>query len=150
MVFEEVSKETEPKRSVAAGSDRTANPAVGVWRLDQPTLGKSDLEITEAGGKLTVLEIGQGGAKSTVAACEDGLLVIHWRVHDGLRGYWVINLNDDYSKKTGKTVFIRSDDFTPGQAAEIEGRKVRIVKDVTIERASGKRSFGSTDLDCRA
>jgi len=82
--------------------------------------------------------IGSGGAKSTVATCEDGLLVIHWRVRDDLRGYWVLNLNEDYTKGTGKTVFLRSEGFEPGQPAEIEGRKVRVVEGVAIERVAGK------------
>jgi polyhydroxybutyrate depolymerase len=121
--------------ATAATAGRLANPAVGNWHLNQPSVGESDLHITETAGKLEVQEIGRGGAKSTLATCEDGLLVIHWRVDDGLRGYWVLNLNEDYTKGTGKTVFIRcSEGFEPGRPAEIEGRKVRIVEGVSLDR----------------
>jgi polyhydroxybutyrate depolymerase len=127
--------------AVSSGG-QAVNPAVGTWHLNQPSVGESDLHITESAGKLEVQEIGRGGAKSTVATCEDGLLVIHWRVRDDLRGYWVLDLNEDCTKGTGKTVFLRSEGFEPGrepgQPAEIEGRKVRVVEGVTIERVAGK------------
>lgn len=65
-------------------------------------------------------------------------LVIHWQVHEDLRGYWVLDLNEEYTKGTGKTVFLRFEGFTPGEEPgeerEIEGRKVRVVEGVTIER----------------
>jgi polyhydroxybutyrate depolymerase len=136
-IVEFLQKET-PHSGGAGAAGRAANPAVGKWHLTQPSVGESDLQITESAGKLEVQEIGQGGAKSTLATCADGLLVIHWRVNDTLRGYWVLNLNEDYTKGAGKTVFIRSEGFEPGQPAEIAGRKVRIVEGVTIERSDGK------------
>ena len=89
-------------------------------------------------GKLEVQEVGRGNAKSTLATYQDGLLVIHWTVNDDIRGYWVLNLNDDYTKGAGKTVFIRSEGFELGNPAEIEGRKVRVVDGVRIERVAGK------------
>lgn len=115
-------------------SVRRGNPAVGDWHLNQPSVGPSNLHITEAGGKLQVQEIGNGKAKSTMATCEDGLLVIHWQVDQDLRGYWVLDLNEEHTKGTGKTVFVRFKDFKPGEAREIEGRQVRVVEGVTIER----------------
>jgi dienelactone hydrolase len=137
-IVEFLQKETRQRGGTAATAGRVANPAVGHWHLNQPSVGESDLHITESAGKLEVQEIGRGGAKSTLATCEDGLLVIHWRVNDTLRGYWVLNLNEEYTKGTGKTVFLRFEGFEPGQPAEIEGRKVRIVEGVTIDRITEK------------
>jgi polyhydroxybutyrate depolymerase len=110
------------------------NPAVGDWHLNQPSVGESTLHITENAGKLEVQEEGRGNARSTSASCKDGLLVIHWEVREDLRGYWLLNLNEEHTKGTGKTVFIRFKDFEPGVPQEIEGRKVRVVDGVTIER----------------
>ena len=55
-----------------------------------------------------------------------------------LRGYWELNLIQEQTKGTGKTVFIRYKDFEPGEEKEIEGRQVRVVQGVTIERMSLK------------
>lgn len=137
-IAEFLQKETQPRASAPGAGGRHANPAVGTWHLHQPSVGESELRITESTGKLKVQEIGQGGAKSTLATCADGLLVIHWRVNDNLRGYWMLNLNEDGTKGTGKTVFLRWEGFEPGMPAEIEGRKVRIVEGDTIERVAGK------------
>ncbi len=112
------------------------NAAVGDWHLQQPTVGNSTLHITEKAGKLEVREIGNGNAKSTIASYQDGLLVIHWEVREDLRGYWVLSLNREHTKGSGKTVFIRFKDFEPGEPQEIEGRKVRVVEGVTIERVA--------------
>ncbi len=133
-IVEFLQKETTQSPAPA----RAANPAVGDWHLNQPSVGESDLHITETAGKLQVQEIGRGNAKSTTATCEDGLLVIHWKVSAVLRGYWVLNLNEDYTKGTGKTVFIRSEGFSPGKPEEIEGRKVRVVEGDTIDRIDAK------------
>jgi len=46
----------------------------------------------------------------------------------------VLNLNEEHTKEKGKTVFIRSKKVEPREQQEIEGRKVRIVEGVTIER----------------
>jgi polyhydroxybutyrate depolymerase len=138
-IVEFFQQETQQRDSDTASAGRAANPAVGNWHLTQPSVGESDLRISESAGKLVVQEIGAGGAKSTLATCEDGLLVIHWRVNETLCGYWVLNLNEGHTKGSGKTVFIRcSEGFEPGQAVEIEGRKVRVVEGVTIERAPQK------------
>lgn len=115
-------------------SNQLGNPVVGDWQLNQPTVGESKLRISEKAGQLDVQEIGQGNARSTTACCKDGLLVIHWEVSEDLRGYWVLNLNEENTKGTGKTVFIRSKNFEPGEPQELEGRKVRVVEGVTIER----------------
>ncbi len=114
------------------------NPAVGDWHLNQPSVGESTLRITEKAGKLDVEEVGNGNARSTIASYKDGLLVIHWEVSEDLRGYWVLSLNPEYTKGSGKTVFTRCNvkGFEPGKLQEIEGRKVRVVEDVTIERFS--------------
>jgi polyhydroxybutyrate depolymerase len=120
-------------------SSANGNPVVGNWHLNQPSVGESNLRITERAGKLEVQEMGNGNAKSTLASCKDGLLVIHWEVSDDLRGYWVLNLNEEHTKGTGKAVFIRFKDFEPGNLREIAGRKVRVVEGVTIER------FNSTE-----
>ena len=95
---------------------------------------ESRLQITEQAGQLEVQEIGNGNAKSTIASYKDGLLVIHWEVSEDLRGYWMLNLNREHTKGSGKTVFVRFKDFEPGKLQEIEGRKVRVVEGVTIER----------------
>jgi predicted esterase len=113
---------------------QSKNPAVGDWHLNQPSVGESKLQITEKAGKLEVQEVGNGNARSSVASCKDGLLVIHWEVSEDLRGYWVLNLNQEHTKGNGRTVFIRFKDFNPGEPREIEGRKVRVVEGVTIER----------------
>jgi polyhydroxybutyrate depolymerase len=126
IITEFLKHETQPNRG--------GNPAVGDWHLNQPSVGESNLHITEKGGKLFVQEIGRGNARSTTASCRDGLLVIHWEVSEDLRGYWMLNLNEKHTKGTGKTVFIRFKDFEPGEPREIEDRKVRVVEGVTIER----------------
>jgi hypothetical protein len=77
---------------------------------------------------------GRGNARSTVATCNDGLLVIHWEVREDLRGYQVLNLNEEHTPGNGKTVFIRFENVEPGEPQEIEGKKVRVVEGVTIER----------------
>jgi polyhydroxybutyrate depolymerase len=119
-------------------SSQTGNPAVGLWKLNQP-FGVSNLQITEKAGKLEDQEIGQGNAKGTTVSCKDGLLVIHWEVGEDLRGYWVLNLNEEHTKGSGRTVFVRwPEGFEPGEPQEIEGRKVRVAKGVTIERESPK------------
>ena len=118
----------------------TGNPAVGIWKLNQPTVGESNLQITEKAGKLEVQEIGRGNAKSTTASCKDGLLVIHWEVSEELRGHWVLNVNDEHTNGTGKTVFVRvPNGFEPGEQKVIEGRKVRVVEGVTIQRTAEKQ-----------
>jgi predicted peptidase len=66
----------------------------------------------------------------------DGLLVIHWEVSADLRGYWVLNINNEHTKGTGKTVFVRFKDFERGEPREIEGRNVRVVEGVTIDRVN--------------
>jgi polyhydroxybutyrate depolymerase len=124
----------ETRSSHETASNRPGNPAVGDWQLNQPTVGESKLHISEKGGQLEVQEIGRGNARSTSVSCKDGLLVIHWEVSEDLRGYWVLNLNEEHTKGKGKTVFIRFKDFEPGEPQEIEGRKVRVVEGVTIER----------------
>jgi poly(3-hydroxybutyrate) depolymerase len=123
-------------KHAARGNDAAGNAAVGDWHLQQPTVGNSTLRITEKAGKLEVQEIGNGNAKSTIASYQDGLLVIHWEVREDLRGYWVLSLNREHTKGSGKTVFIRFKDFEPGEPQEIEGRKVRVVEGVTIERVA--------------
>jgi polyhydroxybutyrate depolymerase len=117
-------------------STQSGNPAVGLWKLNQPTVGESKLQITEMAGRLEMQEIGLGNSKGTIATCKDGLLVIHWEVREDLRGYWVLNLNEEHTRGKGRTVFIRFKDFEPGEPQEIEGRKVRVVEGVTIERIS--------------
>ncbi len=96
--------------------------------------GESTLHITKKAGNLDVQEVGNGNARSTLAFYKDGLLVIHWEVSEDLRGYWVLNLNQEHTKGNGRTVFVRFKDFEPGEPREIEGRKVRVVVGVTIER----------------
>jgi poly(3-hydroxybutyrate) depolymerase len=118
----------------------SSNSVVGEWNLSQPTVGDSTLHITERDGKLEVEEVGNGNAKSTMAFYKDGLLVIHWEVRETLRGHWVLILNNELTRGSGKTVFVRFDDFERGELREIEGRKVRVVEGVVIERA---RSSGS-------
>jgi polyhydroxybutyrate depolymerase len=115
-----------------SGTNR--NPIIGMWRLKQPAVGESQLKITEKAGKLEVHEIGLGGARGTTVSYADGLLVIHWEANPGLRGYWELNVNEELTKGRGKTVFIRHEGFEPGEEHDIEGRKVRIVQGVTIER----------------
>ena len=44
-------------------------PIIGMWRLKQPSVGESQLQITEKDGKLEVQEIGLGGAEG-----DDGVL----------------------------------------------------------------------------
>jgi poly(3-hydroxybutyrate) depolymerase len=110
------------------------NPVAGEWRLSQPTVGDSTLRITGKAGSLAVEEVGNGNARSTITSYKDGLLVIHWEVSERLRGYWVLALNKEHTKGSGRTVFIRFDDFEPGEPREIEGRRVRVVEGVTIER----------------
>jgi poly(3-hydroxybutyrate) depolymerase len=122
--------------NATAENDAAGNAAVGDWHLQQPTVGNSTLRITEKAGKLEVQEIGNGNAKSTLASYQDGLLVIHWEVRKDLRGYWVLSLNREHTKGSGKTVFIRFKGFEPGAPQEIEGRKVRVVEGVTIERVA--------------
>jgi polyhydroxybutyrate depolymerase len=131
-IVEFLKRETQSGRG--SPSDPPGNPAVGDWQLNQPTVGESKLHISEEAGRLEVQEVGNGNARSTIASCKDGLLVVHWEVSEDLRGYWVLNLNEDHTKGTGKTVFIRFKDFEPGEPQEIEGRKVRVVEGVTIER----------------
>ncbi len=117
--------------------EQSKHSVVGDWHLSQPSVGESTLHITEKnGGHLDVQEVGNGNAKSTVAFYKDGLLVVHWEVSADLRGYWSLNLNEEQTQGTGKTVFIRFNvkDFEPGEAREIEGRKVRVVEGVTISR----------------
>ena len=53
----------------------------------------------------------------------------------------MLNLNEEQTKEKGKTVFIRSDKFDSYKPQEIEGRKVRVVEGVTIER------IARTDFD---
>ena len=126
--------EAQPSPNLETQPSKGGNPAVGVWQLNQPSLGESKLQITEKEGKLEVQEIGRGNARGTTSFCQDGLLVIHWEVYEDLRGYWLLNLNEENTKGTGKTVFVRTKDFYPGEAREIEGRKVRVIEGVTIER----------------
>jgi hypothetical protein len=116
------------------GSVINRNPVIGTWRLTQPSVGESQLQITEKSGKLEVQEIGLGGARGTTVSYADGLLVIHWDANQDLRGYWLLDLNEELTKGRGKTVFIRHMGFEPGEEQEIEGRKVRVVEGVTIER----------------
>jgi hypothetical protein len=116
--------------------DPVREPRGRPLELNQPTVGESKLQITEMAGGLEVEEIGLGNAKGTIASCKDGLLVIHWEVSEDLRGYWVLNLNEEHTRGKGRTVFIRFKDFEPGEPQEIEGRKVRVVEGVTIERIS--------------
>jgi poly(3-hydroxybutyrate) depolymerase len=124
------------KKQVKHGGNlnQGGDPAVGDWHLNQPSVGESTLHITKKAGHLEVQEAGNGNARSTIASCKDGLLVVHWEVSEDLRGYWVLNLNEEYTKGNGRTVFIRFKDFEPGEPREIEGRKVRVVEGVTIER----------------
>jgi len=118
---------------------QSKNPAGGNWQLKQP-FGDSTLHISTRDGKLEVREKGNGNAKSRIASCEDGLLVIHWEVSEDLRGYWVLSLNPEHTKGSGKTVFTRFnvEGFEPGKLQVIEGRKVRVVEGVTIERMAPK------------
>lgn len=121
--------------AVQPGAEATKrNSITGMWRLKQPSVGESQLQITDKAGKLEVQEIGLGGAKGTMVSYMDGLLVIHWEANEDLRGYWLLNLNEEETSGSGKTVFVRHKDFEPGEAQEIEGRKVRVVQGVTIER----------------
>lgn len=107
---------------------------VGGWHMKQPTVGESDLHITEEAGKLEVREEGNGNARGTRTAYRDGFLVINWEVNEDLRGYWVLQLNGEHTKGKGKTVFTRFKNFEPGEPREIDGQKVRVVEGVTIER----------------
>lgn len=107
---------------------------VGLWQLKQPTVGESQLQVSEQGGKIEVKEIGLGGAKGTKVSYSDGLLVIHWEANPGLSGYWELRLDEKNSSGTGKTVFLRHGGFEPGEEHEIDGQKVRVVEGVTIER----------------
>ena len=144
---------------------QSKNPAVGDWHLNQRSVGPSKLHITATAGKLEVQEVGNGNARSTIATCKDGLLVIHWEVSENLRGYWVLNMNREHTKGSGRTVFIRFKDFERGEPREIEGRKVRVVEGVTIDQRiacqrllmtqphlspghSNRRSHVSRDLLC--
>jgi hypothetical protein len=102
--------------------------------MNQPSVGEATLHITEKAGKLEVQEVGNGNAKSTIACYKDGLLVIHWEVSEDLRGYWVLNMNREHTKGSGRTVFIRFKDFERGVPQKIEGREVRVVENVTIRR----------------
>lgn len=112
---------------------------VGDWQMSQPTVGESTLRITEKAGKLEVQEIGLGNAKGTKTAYRDGLLVINWEVDEDLRGYWVLQLNEEHSKGKGKTVFTRFKNFEPGELRKIDGQNVRVVERVTIERKVQKQ-----------
>jgi hypothetical protein len=112
-----------------------ANPAVGRWKLYQPSVGESELKITEKDDKLEVQEVGLGNVKSRIASYEDGLLVVHWQGGEDFTGYWMLHLNKDDTRGTGKTVFTRyGADFSAGEEHKIQDRTVRVVKDVTIER----------------
>lgn len=124
----------QSKSHPVKSSPVTNHPVAGEWRLSQPTVGESTLRITETAGKLDVEEFGNGNARSTFTSYKDGLLVVHWEVRESLRGYWVLTLNKENTKGSGRTVFIRFDNFEPGEPREIEGRKVRVVEGVTIER----------------
>ncbi len=126
--------ETNAARPGEEGTNR--NPLIGLWRLKQPSVGESQLQITEKAGKLEVQEIGLGAAKGTMVSYMDGLLVIHWQASKDLRGYWELNLNEQESSGSGKTVFVRHEGVEGGEEQEIEGRKVRVVQGVTIERIS--------------
>jgi poly(3-hydroxybutyrate) depolymerase len=121
-------------RKQSKNPEQSRNPVAGDWRLNQPSVGESTLHITKKAGNLEVQEVGNGNARSTIASCKDGLLVVHWEVSEDLRGYWVLNLNQEHTTGSGRTVFIRFKDFEPGEPREIEGRKVRVVEGVTIER----------------
>jgi poly(3-hydroxybutyrate) depolymerase len=125
------------------------NPAVGDWVLKQPSEDpayvKSTLHITEKAGKLEVQQVGKfsNNTKSTIASCKDGLLVIHWEASNkqfgDWRGYWVLNLNPEHTKGSGRTVIITIDDTDAGKPQDIEGRKVRVIEGVTIERIAPNR-----------
>ena len=130
----------QQSKNPAVRNPVVGNPAVGDWRLKQPSVGESTLHITEKAGKLEVQEKGNGNARSTIASCKDGFLVIHWEVSEDLRGYWVLSLNREHTKGSGRTVFIRFKGFEPGKPQEIEGRKVRVVEGVTIERLASNRA----------
>jgi hypothetical protein len=119
--------------------ERASCHLAGEWRLREPTVGESTLRITETAGKLDVEAVGNGNAKSTIASYKDGLLVIHWQVRESLRGYWVLTLNKEHTRGSGRTVVIRFDNFEPGEPQEIDGRKVRVVEGVTIERVNASR-----------
>ena len=127
-------------RKQRKGHRASSNSVVGEWNLSQPTVGDSTLHITDRYGKLEVEEVGNGNAKSTIACYKDGLLVIHWEVRESLRGHWVLTLNKELTKGSGKTVFVRFDDFERGELREIEGRKVRVVEGVVIERVGSSGS----------
>ena len=116
--------------------EQSKNPVVGEWRLKQPSLNNSTLHIREVAGKLEVQEKGNGNAKSTTASYKDGLLVVHWATESGkTRGYWVLNLNNEVTKGTGKTVFTQySKDFEAGKEQLLQDRTVRVETGVTIER----------------
>lgn len=62
------------------------------------------------------------------------VMVIHWEVNEDLRGYWVLNLNEQHTGGSGKTVFVRFKDFERGEEQVLEGRTVRVVEGVTVER----------------
>ena len=100
---------------------KTPRLAIGVWS-SQPLVNRSCVSF-DTGSKLEVREVGNGNAKSTTASCEDGLLVIHRVVHNDLRGYWVLDLNKDYTKGNGRTIFVQFKDFEPGEPGEIEIEK---------------------------
>jgi polyhydroxybutyrate depolymerase len=112
---------------------------VGDWEMNQPTVGRAKLQITEKAGKLEVQELGNGNAKGTKTVYRDGLLVINWEVNADLRGYWVLQLNQDHTKGKGKTVFTHFKNFEPGEPRQIDGQNVRVVEGVTIERIGEKK-----------
>jgi polyhydroxybutyrate depolymerase len=115
------------------------NKVLGNWQMNQPTVGKAMLRITEKAGKLEVQEVGNGNATGTKTVYRDGLLVINWKANEDLQGYWVMQLNEAHTNGVGKTVFTRFKNFQRGVLREINGQKVRIVDGVTMERIAEKQ-----------
>jgi hypothetical protein len=118
-------------------SNQSGSAVIGEWAMNQPTVGKSNLRITEKAGNLEVQEVGLGNAKGTKTSYKDGLLVIFWEASADLRGYWELKLNQEHTQGKGKTVFTRFKNFEPGELREIDGQRVRVVEGVTMERIGG-------------
>ncbi len=127
---------TVPGLLLLAQASEAANPAVGLWKMNQPGIGESKVEITEKDGKLHAQEIGLGNVTAKTVTYQDGLLVIHWELDENYHGYWELNLNKKNTRGEGKTVFTRYNKKDPPKGVEekIEGRTVIVLRGVTVER----------------
>jgi transglutaminase-like putative cysteine protease len=124
-----------------APTSHAASHPVGLWQMNTPGVGESKLYLTTTEGKLRAEEFGLGYANGTPRAgknvtCKDGSLVAHFET-DGIKGYWALHLNPDFTHGSGKAVFTHyPENFGFGIEQDGNGRRVRVVKGVTVKRLS--------------